>query len=110
MGQPHFPGIKQLIGWACVGLGVLLSGATAAETYAPDLGASPIPQGAELRFCYYAGLAYSAGAVITIEVPIRREVVSDRPFKAFRCVPGEGAENRHLWQAIDPDAGDPFRD
>lgn len=82
-----------------------------AEATVPVTGASPLPPNVELRFCYYAGLAYSVGSVITIDVPNRREVVTDRPRKAFRCIQGDDTEQgRHFWQELDPDAGDPFRD
>ena len=30
------------------------------------LSASPIPQGAEMKFCYYAGLAYSQNAFVLL--------------------------------------------
>ncbi|TDE38862.1 hypothetical protein [Antarcticimicrobium sediminis] len=80
-----------------------------AESSLPALSASPLPPHAELRFCYYAGLAYSAGAMIVVEAPNRREVVADRPRKAFLCISDPAAQGRHFWQEVDPDAGDPFR-
>ncbi|TDK50233.1 hypothetical protein [Antarcticimicrobium luteum] len=89
---------------------MLLSQGARAEPLAPAPAASPLPPHAELRFCYYAGLAYSAGALITIDTPIRREVVTDRPRKAFRCAKDEAAQGRYVWRETDPDEGDPFRD
>lgn len=93
-----------------LGLALLLAPGARAESSAPVLGASPLPPNVELRFCYYAGLAYSVGSMITIDVANRREVVTDRPRKTFRCSTDESEQGRHFWQEIDPDAGDPFRD
>lgn len=72
-------------------------------------GASPMPPDVDLRFCYYAGLAYSPGSIVTIDVPNRREVVTDRSRKAFRCIRDDSDRGRHFWQELDPDEGDPFR-
>jgi len=40
---------------------------------AQTLGVSPIPQGAEERFCYYAGLAYSPDAIVSLDIPLARQ-------------------------------------
>ncbi len=61
-------------------------------------------------FCYYAGLSYSAGAIITIKIPVRREVVSDRPRQELRCDIVPTAPGSVRWVEVDPDEGDPFRD
>ena len=101
-----------LVGARCAAgaaFAAILAGQAGAEPPVP-LGASPLPDQAELRFCYFAGLAYSPGATVTVAAPIRREVVSDRPRVTLRCVADESAGGRHSWRAIDPDAGDPFRD
>ena len=92
------------------GIALLFAQGAQAEAPPPLLGASPMPPDVDLRFCYYAGLAYSVGSVITIDVPNRREVVTDRPRKAFRCTEGDSEPGRHYWQEVDPDEGDPFRD
>lgn len=73
------------------------------------LGASPLPDQVENRFCYFSGLAYSPGSLISVEVPVRREVVTDRPRKALRCVSDDSSQGRFYWHELDPDEGDPFR-
>ncbi len=95
-----------ILGVACA---AVCAGTVMAQAPTPPLGASPLPKDGEYRFCYYRGLAYSAGAMITVNVPIRREVVSDRPTKAFRCVSGHTEPARFFWEEVDPDEGDPFR-
>ncbi|MDX2485545.1 MAG: hypothetical protein QNK42_18015 [Pseudodonghicola sp.] len=92
-----------------LGIAVCAAQGARAESPVPALSASPLPPHAELRFCYYAGLAYSEGAVIVVEAPNRREVVADRPRKGFLCISDSASQGRHFWQEIDPDAGDPFR-
>ena len=73
------------------------------------LGASPLPDQVETRFCYFSGLAYSPGSLVTVEVPVRRDVVTDRPHKALRCVSDNSSQGRFYWRELDPDEGDPFR-
>lgn len=97
-------------GASSAAVALILAGQAGAEPPAPAFGASPLPDQAELRFCYYAGLAYSPGATVTVVAPIRREVVSDRPRRTLRCTADESAGGRYYWREIDPDAGDPFRD
>lgn len=97
---------------AVIAVAATVCGAYAARAETPvpvPGGASPMPPDVELRFCYYAGLAYSTGAIVTIDVPNRREVVTDRSRKAFRCIRDNSEHGRHFWQELDPDAGDPFR-
>jgi|GEM_PF-5595290 len=93
-----------------IGLSFLMAPAAQSDQPAMPLGASPMPAHVELRFCYYAGLAYSQGATIAVEAPIRREVVTDRARKVLRCVSESASGGRHHWQEVNPDAGDPFRD
>lgn len=94
-------------------MGVFFAGATAAmaqSTQPPAaLGASPLPDQVETRFCYFSGLAYSPGSLITVVVPVRREVVTDRPQKVLRCVSDESSRGRFYWRELDLDDGDPFR-
>ena len=101
---------RMAAGGLAVGLAMTLGSIARSEQPSTAYGASPLPAHAELRFCYYAGLAYSLGATISVEVPIRREVVTDRPRKILRCVPDGDSTGRHHWQEVEPDAGDPFRD
>ncbi|MDK3016743.1 hypothetical protein [Pseudodonghicola flavimaris] len=62
-----------------------------------------------MRFCFFSGLAYSAGALVTVEVPVRPDVVTDRPRRLMRCVSDGGPDGLFYWLDLDPDAGDPFR-
>jgi len=94
---------------ALASVAFLCTAGAAAQAEPALLGASPLPPQVESRFCFYSGLAYSEGAVITIHTPIRREVVTDRPRMVMRCVSGDGPEGRFHWKEVDPDAGDPFR-
>jgi hypothetical protein len=73
---------------------------------------SPTPETEEAGgpFCYYAGLSYSAGAVVTVKVPVRREVVTDRPWQELRCEIIPTSPGSVAWVEVDPDEGDPFRD
>ncbi len=73
---------------------------------------SPTPDGGAAAgpFCYYAGLSYSPGSVITVKVPVRREVVTDRPRQELRCEVVPTAPGSVSWVEVDPDEGDPFRD
>ncbi|MEM6577634.1 MAG: hypothetical protein AAF678_04015, partial [Pseudomonadota bacterium] len=45
----------------------------ATGAYSQTLSVSPIPDDAEARFCYYAGLAYSEDSAITMDIPDRRQ-------------------------------------
>lgn len=90
-------------------LAVLAPGGAARAEQPVPLGASPLPDRVEMRFCYFSGLAYSAGAVVTVAVPVRPEVVTDRPRKQLRCVADETSQGRFYWRELDPDEGDPFR-
>ena len=102
---------QAIAGGSMIGLMMLLASASRSEPVTPPAyGASPLPAHVELRFCYYAGLAYSLGSVISVEAPIRREVVADRVRKILRCVSEPDSTGRHQWQEVDPDEGDPFRD
>lgn len=98
------------IGTRCAGVVMLglVAGALRAEPPVP-LGASPLPDRAEQRFCFFSGLAYSAGAVVTVEVPVRPEVVTDRPRKQLRCVADKTSQGMFYWRELDPDEGDIFR-
>ena len=55
--------------------------------------ASPIPDGAETRFCYHAGLAYSENALVTIDIPFRRESPTAVQKRLLRCVQSDSGEN-----------------
>lgn len=78
-------------------LGVLLStGLASAEM----LSVSPIPDSAEARFCYYAGLAYSESASLTVQVPDRRQGTEALQQRAFICVRDDASGNL-IWQGID---------
>jgi len=110
---PRAGRVTMAAGSLAVGLAmalVALGSVAWSEQPATAYGASPLPPHVELRFCYYAGLAYSLGATISVEAPIRRDVVTDRPRKILRCVLDRDSAGRHQWQEVDPDAGDPFRD
>ncbi|MEM8630795.1 MAG: hypothetical protein AAGF74_06145 [Pseudomonadota bacterium] len=54
--------------------------------------ASPIPDGAEDRFCYYEGLAYSENAMVIIDVPFRRDSPSSTQKRLLQCVSGESGK------------------
>ncbi len=67
---------------------------------AETLSVSPIPDDAEARFCYYAGLAYSEDASLTIDVPNRREgteAVQKRELRGTR----QDDSTSLKWVAID---------
>lgn len=97
-------------GGAAIAVMMFFAATARSEPPATAYGASPLPAQAERRFCYYAGMAYSLGATISVEAPIRREVVTDRARKILRCVSGPDSTGRHHWQDVNPDEGDPFRD
>ncbi len=80
-----------------------------AQPRPPALGRTPGDADAG-SFCYYAGLSYSAGAVITVKVPVRRDVVTGRPWQELRCEAVPTAPGSVSWVEVDPDEGDPFRD
>ncbi|GAA6199904.1 hypothetical protein [Aquicoccus sp. SU-CL01552] len=96
-------------GSIAVGLAMTLGSVARSEQPSTAFGASPLPAHVELRFCYYAGLAYSPGATISVEAPVRREIVTDTRRKILRCVSDGESTGRHRWQEVDPDAQDPFR-
>ena len=62
------------------------------------LSVSPIPDDAEQRFCYYAGLAYSLDASMTLAVPDRRQGSTATQQRQFVCSQGE---DRLVWVGID---------
>ncbi|MBO9444549.1 hypothetical protein [Ruegeria sp. R14_0] len=65
------------------------------------IGASPIPVGAELRFCYYNGLAYSADAYVVISGKNNvTETSSAREEHLLRC--RKGSDGLMRWQ---PESG-----
>ncbi|MHA3977277.1 hypothetical protein ACW9UR_06275 [Halovulum sp. GXIMD14794] len=57
------------IATAAIIAGLLTAGALGAQTTPEIIGPSPIPDDAEGRFCYYAGLAYSEKAYILLTGP-----------------------------------------
>lgn len=102
--------MRAAAGGAAIWVMMFLASTAQSGPPATAFGASPLPAHAERRFCYYAGMAYSLGATISVEAPIRREVVTDRARKILRCVAGPDSTGRHQWQDVNPDEGDPFRD
>jgi H+/gluconate symporter-like permease len=74
------------------------------------LSPSPDVLGAAGPLCYYAGLSYTVGAVVTVKVPVRREIVSDTPWLELRCEANPTSSGSANWVEVDPDEGDPFRD
>ena len=69
-----------------VALALLASQASAQQSL---IGASPIPVGAELRFCYYNGLAYSVDAFIVIQGDNTvTSTSSAREEHLLRCIKG----------------------
>ena len=65
---------------------LLASQASAQQTL---LAASPIPVGAELRFCYYQGMAYSVDAFVVIFGDNTvTETSSTREEHLLRCIKG----------------------
>ena len=63
------------------------------------LSVSPIPDDAEKRFCYYGGLAYSSEALLTVDVPFRRESAEAVQKRLLKCVVSE--EGGFFWQEFD---------
>lgn len=72
----------------------------ATGAFAETLTVSPIPDDAEARFCYYAGLAYSEDASITLEVPDRRQGTEAIQKRLYVCTRSDGAENLK-WVGVD---------
>lgn len=107
---PRAVPMQRVAAGVAIGLSILMAPDARSDQPATPHGASPLPAHVELRFCYYAGLAYSQGATISVAAPIRREVVTDRARKVLRCVSDSASGGRHYWQEVNPDAGDPFRD
>lgn len=68
------------------------------------LSVSPIPDEAEERFCYYAGLAYSPMALLTVEVPFRRESPSATQKRLMRCEMGD-EDDGLVWRDFDIEQG-----
>ncbi|CUH45981.1 hypothetical protein [Ruegeria atlantica] len=65
------------------------------------IGASPIPVGAELRFCYYNGLAYSVDAYVVISGNNTvTETSSTREEHLLRCI--KGGDGAMKWK---PESG-----
>jgi hypothetical protein len=79
-------------------IGCLVAGLSSAA--AETLSVSPIPDDAEGRFCYYAGLAYSEAASITLDVPNRRDSTTATQKREFTCSRDEGKDNL-IWVEID---------
>ncbi|WP_299356537.1 hypothetical protein [uncultured Shimia sp.] len=64
--------------------------ATIVEAQSGALIASPIPDNAEQRFCYYAGLAYSADAYVLLTGNNTvTDTVRDVEERLLRCKKGE---------------------
>ena len=75
--------------------------ATAASAQQSLIGASPIPVGAELRFCYYNGLAYSLDAYVVISGDNTvTETSSAREEHLLRC--RKGSDGIMKWK---PESG-----
>ena len=75
---------------------VLLCSGAWAET----LTVSPIPDNAEERFCYHAGLAYSESSSITLDVPNRRDGTEAVQKREFLCTRDESSNNL-VWVGVD---------
>ncbi len=75
---------------------VVCSVGASAET----LTVSPIPEDAETRFCYYAGLAYSEASSITVDVPNRRQGTEAVQKREFICTRPDDSSSLK-WVAID---------
>ncbi len=70
--------------------GLLASAAAAQQVLST---ASPIPDGAETRFCYYEGMAYSMDSFIVISGDNTvTPTVSTREERLLRCVPSEAGQ------------------
>jgi len=67
---------------------------------AQTLSVSPIPDDAESRFCYYAGLVYSEDANLTLDVPNRRQGEEAVQKRAFICTK-DAASGSMKWVGID---------
>ena len=67
------------------------------------LSVSPIPDGAEERFCYYNGLAFSSQSLLTVEVPFRREGPASVQKRLMRC--SEAEDGAMFWLEIDLERG-----
>ncbi len=80
----------------CSLLFAMCAGGASADT----LSVSPIPDGAEERFCYYAGLAYSEDASLTLDVPERRQGTDALQKREFICVRNDNTGNL-TWVGID---------
>lgn len=73
----------------------LIACATIAEAETAMFVASPIPENAENRFCYYAGLAYSADAfVLMTGSNTVTETVRDVEERLLRCEKGDDGTMR----------------
>ena len=84
----------------CLPLSVSLVAGTASVAAAQTLSVSPIPDGVEGRFCYYAGLAYSESASLTLDVPNRREGTEATQAREFLCSRDEESGSL-IWVGID---------
>lgn len=73
---------------------------TTTSASADTLTVSPIPDGAEQRFCYYAGLAYSEDSSVTVDVPERRQGTDAVQKREFVCR-RDDASNNLKWVGID---------
>ncbi|MXU66443.1 hypothetical protein [Oceanomicrobium pacificus] len=72
----------------------LLAGPVAAESML--LSVSPIPDGAEERFCYYGGLAYSESAYVLLEGSSTVTTsIEDRQQRLLECVRDD--EGKLVW-------------
>ena len=104
-------GIGMIAARVVAALAILPAWPVQVDAQSRPLVLSPTPGGEDAGpFCYYAGLSYSAGSVITVKVPVRREVVTDRPWQELRCEIVPTAPGSVSWVEVDPDEGDPFRD
>lgn len=82
-------------------LAALLVGAAAsgsAQEASGVLSVSPIPDGAETRFCYFGGVTYSENALLLIEVPFRREGPDAVQKSLLECVAKEDGSALHWVQ------------
>ncbi len=81
-------------------LAIAFLGTGAASASAETLSVSPIPDGVESRFCYYAGLAYSESASLTLNVPLRREATDASQLREFVCSRDDASGNL-VWVGVD---------
>ena len=104
--------ILKVAAWPVAALALLFGLAVQSSAQQRPVILSPAPERgtADGPLCYYAGLSYSSGAVITIKVPIRREIVTDRKWQELRCEILPTAPGSVIWVEVDSDESDTFRD